>query len=350
MPDPRVDRTREHLLIDIIIITILAVICGADSWVDVETFGNERKLWLKRFLELSHGIPSHDTFGRVFSLLDPDVFQTCFLAWVRAASKKTKGNVVAIDGKSLRGSHDKDQKPLHLISAYLAAHRIVLGQKKVNGKSNEITAIPELLDTLLLKGCIVTIDAMGTQGWIVKKIRQNKADYLLAVKDNQKRLHQDIMASLDDTAYDHYRTEETGHGRREIRECWVSDDLSGIRDRQRWDDLVGVVRVNSKRTVNGKTSTETRHYITSLAPDAKKILAAVREHWAIENNLHWSLDVSFREDESRVRIGHAQENLSLVRKLALQLLKTDTSIKIGIRAKRLKAALSEEYLEKVIGI
>lgn len=353
LPDPRVDRTKAHRLIDIIVITILAVICGADTWVDVETFGTERYQWLKRFLELPGGVPSHDTFGRVFSLLDPEMFQSCFLAWTQSVSKQTKGQVVAIDGKSVRRSHRKSAKPLHIISAFATATGVTLGQRAVDSKSNEITAIPELLDVLMLKGCIVTIDAMGTQGWIVKKIRQNQADYLLAVKDNQKRLHQDVAALFDaddTTAVDHYRTEESGHGRQEVRECWVSDDVSGIRDCKRWADLAHVVRVTNTITSNGKTSTETRHYITSLTTNAKQILMAVREHWAIENKLHWSLDVAFREDESRVRVGHAQENLTLVRKLALQLLKADTATKSGIKARRLKAALTVSYLEKIVGI
>ena len=354
LPDPRIDRTKAHQLNDIIVTTICAVICGADSWVDVETFGNERKKWLKQFLDLPNGIPSHDTFGRVFALLDSETFQQCFLAWVKTISKQTKGNVVAIDGKSVRRSHNKNEKPLHLISAFAVANSIVLGQRKVAGKSNEITAIPELLDTLMLKGCIVTIDAMGTQGWIVKKIRQHKADYLLAVKGNQRRLQRDIKAIFDNQALksdnDYCRTSEVAHGREAIRECWVSRNLKSVRDIDRWEDLASVARVTHTRTVNGKTSTETRHYITSLEVNATKLLTAVRDHWKIENSLHWSLDVSFREDESRIRIGHAQENLSLVRKLALHLLKADTTTKSGIKAKRLKAALSESYLERVLNI
>lgn len=354
LPDPRIDRTKAHHLIDIIVITVLAVICGADGWVDVETFGDEREEWLKQFLSLSNGIPSHDTFGRVFSLLDSDAFQRCFFSWVKTVQIKTNGTVVAIDGKAVRRSHGQNQKPLHIISAFACASGITLGQLKVDGKSNEITAIPELLDTLLLKGCIVTIDAMGTQGWIVQKIRQHQADYLLAVKANQKRLQQDIAATFDrpkkTTTIDHCRSSESMHGREDVRECWVTNDLSAVRDRSKWIDLTSVVRLSHTRTVARKTTQETRYYITSLPPDAATLLQAVRDHWKIENQLHWSLDVSFREDESRVRIGHAGENLALVRKLALHVLQADTTTKKGIKAKRLKAALSQSYLERVLGI
>lgn len=352
--DPRIDRNKEHQLIDVIAITICAVICNADSWVDIADFGEAKKEWLKTFLALPNGIPSHDTFRRVFSLLDPDEFQRGFLAWVKDVSQLTKGSVVAIDGKSLRRSHAKDVKPLHLISAFAVANGLTIGQKKVDGKTNEITAIPELLQMLQLKGCIVTIDAMGTQGWIVKKIRASKADYALAVKANQKRLMQDIQKTMDKhnphPVTDYCRTSEHGHGRDEIRECWITADLSGVRDIDKWVDLKSVARLTHTRIINGQTTTATRHYITSLKPNAKKLLSAVRDHWAIETTLHWTLDVAFGEDRSRAWTGHTQENFALIRKLSAALLKQETTAKVGIAAKRKMAGWNEEYLLKVLGL
>lgn len=352
--DPRIDRNKEHKLIDILTITICAVICGADTWVDIADFGEAKQAWLKTFLELPNGIPSHDTFRRLFLILDPDEFQKGFLSWVREVSVLTKGSVVAIDGKSVRRSHTKGSKPLHLISAFAVENGMTLGQKKVDGKTNEITAIPELLKLLEIKGCIVTIDAMGTQGWIVQKIREKQADYALTVKANQKRLLTDIQKTIDDpsrqTALDYCRTTEKTHGREEIRECWITSDVSSIRDREKWTDLHSVARITHTRTVNGKTTIETRHYITSLEATATKLLNAVRDHWGIENSLHWSLDVAFGEDQSRTFSGHAQENVALVRKLSLALLKHEKSEKVGIAAKRKMAGWSTEYLLKVLGL
>jgi predicted transposase YbfD/YdcC len=355
LPDPRkTDHGMvRHELLDIIIIAILAVICGADSWVEIAQFGREKETWLKQFLKLENGIPSHDTFGRIFSLLDPEAFERCFSAWVKTVRKKVKGEVVAIDGKSARRSHGNLEKPLHLVNAFAAESGIVLGQRKVDGKTNEITAIPELLDMLYLKGCIVTTDAMGTQGWIVKKIIENKADYVLAVKGNQGRLMEDIVRSFDTPATrhtsDYCKTSKSMHGRDETRECWVAGELDGIRDKKRWDKLQSIAKVTCTRTVNGKTSVESRYFISSLAPDASKILKAVRSHWKVET-LHWSLDISFREDESWVRIGHAGENLALVRKLALNLLRNEKTAKGGVKAKRLQAGWSNEYLLTVLGV
>ena len=352
LPDPRKaghSQTR-HQLSDIIIIAILAVICGADSWVEIASFGREKEAWLRRFLALTNGIPSHNTFGRVFSILDPDAFDRCFSAWVKTVRTRIKGEVVAIDGKSVRRSHGTNARPLHLVNAFASESGILLGQRKVDGKSNEIIAIPELLDLLYLKGCIITTDAMGCQAYIVKKALENKADYVLAVKGNQARLEADIIAIFENNIGETASTEERGHGRTETRVCRVTNDLSGIRDRARWDGLKSVCAVTRTWIANKTTSSETRYFISNLAPDATEMLRVVRAHWKVENSLHWSLDISFREDESRVRIGHAGQNLSLVRKLALNLLRQEKTAKVGIKAKRMQAGWSEAYLLKVLGV
>ncbi len=356
LPDPRqADHNKlKHVLLDVIIIAILATICGADSWVEIETFGKEKEVWLKQFLTLENGIPSHDTFGRVFSLLDPTAFERCFLLWTKTVMTHTKGEVIAIDGKSVRRSHTGDERPLHLVNAFATENGMVIGQRKVDSKTNEITAIPELLDILFLKGCIVTTDAMGCQGWIVKKILENKGEYALAVKGNQDRLLQDITAVFDTphsvASHEYAQTSEHGHGRDEVRECWVSGNLTQVRDIERWNGLTSIAKITCTRTLKGVTSSESRYFISSLAPDATEILRVVRAHWRVENSLHWSLDISFREDESRVRIGHAAENLALVRKLALNLLKKEKTSKSGIKAKRLQAGWNDDYLLTVLGV
>lgn len=355
LPDPRkADHNRmQYELHAVIIIAILAVICGADSWVEVSSFGREKEPWLKTFLNLQNGIPSHDTFGRIFALLDPIAFDRCFSAWVKSVRRTKKGDVIAIDGKSARRSHGTNMRPLHLVNAFAAEHELVIGQRKVDGKSNEITAIPELLDLLYIKGCIVTTDAMGCQGYIVKKALENKADYMLAVKGNQGRLEEDIDRIFEkgDAHIDRATTIERSHGRRETRIAEVTSDLAGIRDRVRWDGLMSVAAVTRTwHAPRGASSSEKRYFITSLSPDAAETLRVVRTHWRVENSLHWSLDISFREDESRVRIGHAGQNLALVRKLALNLLRREKSAKMGIKAKRLQAGWSEDYLLMVLGV
>ena len=358
MPDPRrINHGRlKHELIDIIIIAIVATICGADNWVDIEKFGQAKEDWFKQFLKLENGIPSHDTFGRVFSILNPEFFEKCFREWIDKIKQEMNGEVIALDGKSVRRSHKKGQKPLHIVNALATTSGIILGQRKVDSKTNEITVIPELLDSLFLKGCIVTTDAMGTQGWIAQKIIENKGDYVLSLKSNQGRLHRDVQKIFDrenttdilKSSYYH-KTTEHSHGRDEIRECFVTDRLDQIRELDKWDKLQSLIRIVSTRTVNNTKSTETRYYISSLKPDAKQISSTVRAHWKVES-MHWSLDVAFREDESRVRIKHAGDNLSLVRKMAFNYLKQETTTKGGLASRRRQAGWDTNYLKIVLGL
>jgi predicted transposase YbfD/YdcC len=355
LPDPRKagHGKIKYSLTDIVAIIILAMICGADTWNDIEEFGIEKEEWLKKYLTLENGIPSHDTLARVFSILDPNAFQKCFLSWIKSIRKITKNEVVAIDGKAVRRSHNKNSKPPYIVSAFATANGVTLGQVQVDEKSNEITAIPELLDKLFLKGCIVTIDAMGCQKWIARKIVENKGDYVLAVKRNQKRLLSDITKTFEDDTRNecsYSRTSEKSHGRNEVRECWTTTDLSKVRDTVLWKDLTSIACITDTRTIDKKTSTSTRYFILNRNGESSETLKAVRAHWAIENTLHWSLDVVFKEDESRVRIGHAQKNLTLVRKLALTLLRNEKSTKVGLKAKRLKAGWNSDYLLKILGV
>jgi predicted transposase YbfD/YdcC len=356
LPDPRRinHHGKRHELLDIVIITIIAVIGGANNWAQVAQFGRTREEWFKSFLTLENGIPSEDTFGRVFSILDPDAFQKCFLSWVTSVYKNTKGAIVAIDGKSTRSSFSVQEYPLHLISAFATENGVTLGQRAVDSKTNEITEIPKLLDTLMLKGCIVTIDAMGCQKDIAEKIVENKGDYLLAVKGNQKTLHKDLIElfnsveGADSPLYDYARTEEHSHGRNEIRECWTTNTLRSIRNASSWKKLKTVVRITDTRTIKGKTSAATRYFISSATLPASRALSTVRAHWRIENTLHWSLDIIFREDDSRIRMGHAQQNFSLVRKLALMLLRNEKSTKDSVPLKRLRAAMEPKYILDIL--
>lgn len=357
LEDPRTGPAVRHQFMDMLVITICAVICGADTWVDVESFGQAKQPWLQEFLELPNGIPSHDTFGRLFALLDVEQFARSFDSWTRAIHAVTQGQVIAIDGKTVRRSHDSHsgKRALHLVSAWATENQISLGQVQTEEKSNEITAIPELLRLLDVSGCIVTIDAMGCQREIAHQIVQQQADYILAVKDNQPKLHervQHLFAYAQAHKFRHvphtyHGTSCKDHGREEKRQCWaigVEEWRYCLDGEGRWPQLQSVVMIRSERRIGEHLSRETRYYITSLPPEAKRLLSAIRSHWQIENSLHWVLDIAFREDESRLRKGWGQTNMSVLRKLALNLLKQDTHTKGGIKAKRLRAGWDRQYL------
>ena len=361
--DPRLERTKDHKLTDIMAIAICAVICGAEGWTDIENFGKSKFSWLKTFLELPNGIPSHDTFGRVFSMLDAQQFQLAFWEWVCAVNDIVQGQVINIDGKCLRGSDDQKlgKRAIYMVSAWATENELVLGQRKVDEKSNEITAIPELLKMLAISGCIVTIDAMGTQTSIAKTIIDRQADYVLSVKENQGHLFEDIsvLFAVDQASnfkyatLDDYKTVNKGHGRIEIRECWSTSNpeyLNLIRGVQNWAGLRSIAMVICTRIIEGKETREVRFYISSLASNAERILRVVRKHWSIENKLHWVLDVALNEDHSRVRKDQAPENLAVLRHIALDLLKQEKTAKGGIHAKQLQAAWDEDYLLKILAV
>jgi len=364
LEDPRLDRQKLHQLIDIIVIAICGVICGAETWVDIENYGKARKEWFKKFLELPNGIPSHDTFGRVFSLVSATAFEACFFDWVQAVNQVTSGQVIAIDGKELRHSFDTflGKKAIHLVSAWASANRLILAQRKVDSKTNEITAIPELLDALEIAGCIVTIDAMGCQKDIARKIIERKADYILAVKENQGHLYEDIaylfglyLKEPNPLAYveGYAKTVDKDHGRIEIRECWTlsaSFFQQSIRNVGEWEKLTSLICLRRERRLPDKTQVEMRYYIASLSPNANRLLQAIRDHWGIENSVHWVLDVAFNEDQSRVRKDYAPENLAVMRRIALNLLRQEKTAKGGIQAKRLQCAWDENYFFKVLSV
>lgn len=367
VPDPRVERSQLHPLASVLVLSLCAVICGANSFVSIEYFGQAREAWLRTFLDLPNGIPSHDTLGRIFAMLDPKALEKAFREWAAAIATLTKGEVVAIDGKTLRRSFQKAGSSafVHMVSAWAAGNQMVLGQVKTEEKSNEITAIPRLLELLQLSGCLVTIDAMGCQKEIAAKIVDSNADYMLAVKDNQPTLAAAIAGTFEQaladpdfaTAANHHETNDKGHGRIDVRRCWTMKvDAECGSPFDQWPKLKAIVLVETERTSAGKTSCERRHYITSRSNlSAKAALTATRSHWGIENQLHWVLDVAFREDECRVRAGNAGENFAVIRHIAVNLIRfAKGGLKkngtLGVYNKRLLAGWDDSYLLRVLGI
>lgn len=361
LPDPRHARGRLHRLSDLLAIAICAVVCGADGWVAVAHFARAKQKWFATFLDLANGVPSHDTFGRVFAALDPDAFERCFAGWAKALNGSSKGKLVAVDGKALRRSfaHAWDRSGMaHLVSAFVSANRLVLGQLAVDAKDNEIVAIPRLLAMLDLAGATVSIDAIGCQREIARRILDAGANYVLAVKENQPTLHGQVNRLLDEAilqrfhgmAHDAAQATDGDHGRIETRRAWCTGEVHWLTCGGEWPGLASVGVVECVREVTGgPTSTERRYYISSLdGTDAAAFAAAVRGHWGVENPLHWSLDVSFGEDDSRVRTGHAAQNLSRLRRIALNQLRRETTLPVGIAIKRQRAGWDHDYLLKVL--
>jgi len=359
LPDPRVERTKRYPLNEIILLIICAALSGFEGWKQIKDFGEIKLEWLRKFLPYENGIPVDDTIARVMHKLDTKAFQSCFVSWMQSVVKTTDGDVVAIDGKTLRRSHDgaSGKSAIHMVSAWSSANGVVLGQEKTAEKSNEITAIPELLNVLELKGCIVSIDAMGCQTAIAEQIVKHKADYILALKGNQGCLHEEVKDFFNIAQAENFKglkvkyheEHDKGHGRIEHRQCWVLEaNQTHFPSAAKWESLKQVVMIKSQRHIKEKTSEETRFYITSLAEEPQKLLHAVRQHWQVENALHWTLDVTFREDESRIRKEAAPENYAMFRHITLNLLKLDTSRKASIKRKRLMASIDDDLRETLI--
>jgi predicted transposase YbfD/YdcC len=369
LPDPRVNRTKDHDLIDILVIAICTLLCAGESFNDMEDFGHAKHDWFKTFLTLRNGIPSHDTFNRVFAALDPEAFLDCFLRWTQSLRQAVAQEIVALDGKALRRALNADQRVKYVVSAWAESNALVLGQLKVADKSNEITALPELLRVLELSGCIVTVDAMGTQKKIAREIIEADADYVLALKGNHETVHEEVKSFLDHTVAERTQpravgaklsqaaatlavleTVEKDHGRIETRRYYQSAELNWFADRAQWEGLRSVGMVEAMREIGGQRTVERRYYLTSLAPDVATFARAARGHWGVENKLHWVLDVCFREDQSRARAGYAAENLAALRRLALNLLKREKTKKRGIKGKQLNASWDHAYLLRLLGV
>jgi predicted transposase YbfD/YdcC len=341
----------EHLLIDILILSIIAVICGATEYKEIEIFGKSKESFLKQFLSLPNGIPSHDTIERVIIAINPKEFHQCFMNWVKSLCASTFGELIAMDGKTSKGSYDtyRKQSPIHLVNAWSTLNGVVLGQYKVDDKSNEITALPKLLSMLQIEGCIISVDAMGCQKEIAKQIVEAKADYILALKANQETLQQEAIHLFTHAKITNRDEDVDINGNRiEIRKCTVLTDLSLLDEKQNWSNLNAVVRIQSTREVANRKTTETRYYISSLTTTAKEFNRLIRSHWQVENKLHWQLDVTFCEDKSRKRKGNSAENFSLLTKTALNIIRTNTHDKISLANKQYKAALNEDYLLNII--
>lgn len=363
LEDPRMEKKIAHQMLDIVIIAVCGILCGADSWTEIELFGQEKEEWLRKYLALPNGIPSHDCFRYFFMKLDPNQFRRAFLAWTDSLRAVFEQEGISIDGKTLRHSYDNanGQSAIHMVSAWASENEMVLGQVKVDEKSNEIRAIPMLLQVLALKGCVVTMDAMGCQKEIVKEVREQGADYLVALKENQGKLYEDTLLLFEDMekyqfdrkvyAHDYHKTANKGHGRIDIRECWVVSEpgiISNFRTYANWKDLKAVIQVRRERHEGEKTSIETKYYITSWEASVATILDKVRGHWGIENRLHWVLDVIFKEDASRVRSENSAQNHAILRQVALNLLHQEKTCKRSVKGKRMRCALNEDYLASVM--
>lgn len=359
LPEPRSHTNKiRHKLLDIVVITVCAVICGLDEWDLIEDYGHAKRSWLETFLELPNGIPSHDTFSRVFSMIDPDAFGACFVSWVSSMATRVDGRVIPIDGKTLRRSHDGENAgPLHMVSAYCTENGMVLGQVATEEKSNEITAIPRLLDVLNVEDAIITIDAMGAQKDIVDKICDKGADYMIGLKNNQPKLYECVEehfegVHLDTEANKHLDInliDERGHGRHRIQGTFVTGDLSGVPMRDEWTGLRSIVMVITEFiNNNGRLATEKRYYISSLKPEAVIAARVTRSHWGIENSLHWVLDVAFREDDSRIRRDNGAQNLAVIRHVALNIARKDKTTKLGIKSRLKKCNYDNDYLASLL--
>jgi predicted transposase YbfD/YdcC len=359
LPDPRILLKTSHKLVDIVAMALCAVVAGADDWVEISAYAKAKEAWFKDFLELPGGVPSHDTFGRVFALLDPDAFGRCYIDWIRTLINSAD-KLVAVDGKTLRRSHDRSngKSAIHMVNAWAVHQGLVLGQVKTDAKSNEITAIPELLKLLDLKDSVVTVDAMGCQKHIAKQIVEQEADYVFSLKGNQGNLHKEVELLFQDAKkndfkdlpHDSFTTVDGDHGRIETRRYTTVADVDWFEEKNKWAKLTSFGMIESEREIDGHITLETRYFISSLPSDAKRFATAARGHWAVENSLHWSLDIAFREDDSRVRSGHAPANLATIRRLALSLIKRDTHRKIGIKASRKRAGWDRKYIEKLLGL